>query len=63
MVVSRRFYYPFRLQHPLSLGLYQNFGQTRLEGESPVDWVEGVVILVAVLIVVSVGSLNDWQSE
>jgi Ca2+-transporting ATPase len=43
--------------------LYQDFGQTRPEGEPPVDWVEGVTILVAVFIVVSVGSLNDWQKE
>jgi len=28
-----------------------------------VDWVEGVTILVAILIVVLVGSLNDWQKE
>jgi len=47
----------------LSLGLFQDFGQPRPEGEPPVDWVEGVTILVAVLIVVLVGSLNDWQKE
>jgi hypothetical protein len=29
--------------------------------DPPVDWVEGVAIIVAVLIVVGVGSLNDWQ--
>lgn len=28
-----------------------------------VDWVEGVAILVAVCIVVIVGSVNDWQKE
>lgn len=27
------------------------------------EWIEGVAILVAVLIVVLVGSLNDWQKE
>lgn len=27
------------------------------------DWVEGVAIMVAILIVVIVGSLNDWQKE
>ena len=27
------------------------------------DWVEGVAILAAILIVVGVGSLNDWQKE
>lgn len=47
----------------LSLGLFRDFGQTRPEGEPPVDWVEGVTILVAVLIVILVGSLNDWQKE
>jgi P-type Ca2+ transporter type 2C len=47
----------------LSLGLFQDFGTKRPEGDPPVDWVEGVTILVAVLIVVLVGSLNDWQKE
>jgi len=47
----------------LSLGLFQDFGQPRLEGEPPVDRVEGVIILVAILIVVPVGSLNDCQKE
>jgi Ca2+-transporting ATPase len=47
----------------LSLGLFQDFGQPRPDGEPPVDWVEGVTILVAILIVVLVGSLNDWQKE
>ena len=47
----------------LALGLFQDFGTTRPEGDPPVDWVEGVAIIVAVLIVVGVGSLNDWQKE
>ena len=47
----------------LALGLFQDFGTTRPEGEPPVDWVEGVTIIVAVLIVVGVGSVNDWQKE
>jgi Ca2+-transporting ATPase len=47
----------------LALGLFQDFGTTRPEGDPPVDWVEGVTILVAVLIVVGVGSINDWQKE
>lgn len=47
----------------LALGLFQDFGTTRPEGDPPVDWVEGVTIIVAVLIVVLVGSLNDWQKE
>lgn len=33
------------------------------DGDPPVDWVEGVAIIVALLIVVGVGSLNDWQKE
>ncbi|KAG5354130.1 hypothetical protein C0989_007491 [Termitomyces sp. Mn162] len=37
----------------LALGLFQDFGTPRPEGEPPVDWVEGVAIMVAVAIVVS----------
>ena len=37
----------------LSLGLFQDFGTPRLPGQAPVDWVEGVAIMVAILIVVS----------
>ncbi|KIK99153.1 hypothetical protein PAXRUDRAFT_132713 [Paxillus rubicundulus Ve08.2h10] len=47
----------------LALGLFQDFGTPRPEGEPPVDWVEGVAIVIAILIVVVVGSLNDWQKE
>ncbi|GLB40161.1 putative this magnesium-dependent enzyme catalyzes the hydrolysis of ATP coupled with the transport of calcium [Lyophyllum shimeji] len=47
----------------LALGLFQDFGTPRPPGEAPVDWVEGVAIMVAVAIVVIVGSLNDWQKE
>ncbi|KAG8927415.1 hypothetical protein FRC00_002114 [Tulasnella sp. 408] len=58
----------------LALGLYSDFGTThelvtcpstgRKECTEPkVEWVEGVAILIAVLIVVLVGSLNDWQKE
>ncbi|WFD39356.1 P-type Ca(2+) transporter [Malassezia japonica] len=59
----------------LALGFYTDFGQEERvpclnpdEGETDckapkVDWVEGVAILVAVLIVDLVGSLNDWQKE
>ncbi|KAI9463227.1 calcium-translocating P-type ATPase [Lactarius psammicola] len=47
----------------LALGLFQDFGTPRPNGEPPVDWVEGVAIIAAILIVVSVGSLNDWQKE
>jgi Ca2+-transporting ATPase len=45
----------------LALGLYQDFGQ---DAPGPkVRWVEGVTIMVAVVIVVVVGSLNDYQKE
>ncbi|TFK49949.1 calcium-translocating P-type ATPase [Heliocybe sulcata] len=47
----------------LALGLFQDFGTPRPAGEPPVDWVEGVAICVAILIVVMVGSVNDWQKE
>ncbi|KAF5392317.1 hypothetical protein D9757_001407 [Collybiopsis confluens] len=48
----------------LALGLFQDFGAPRAADAGPkVDWVEGVAIVVAILIVVIVGSLNDWQKE
>jgi len=42
----------------LSLGLYETFS-----GGSSVDWVEGVAICVAIVIVVVVGAFNDYQKE
>lgn len=42
----------------LALGLYETFS-----GGSQVDWVEGVAICVAIIIVVAVGAVNDWQKE
>lgn len=47
----------------LALGLYQTFGQKHTDGEAPVEWVEGVAIMAAIIIVVVVGALNDWQKE
>lgn len=48
----------------LALGLYETFGAKHEPGApAPVDWVEGVAICVAIVIVVMVGSLNDWQKE
>lgn len=48
----------------LALGLYETLGVKHLPGEPPaVDWIEGVAICVAIVIVVMVGSLNDWQKE
>ncbi|KAG5298995.1 cation-transporting ATPase [Histoplasma capsulatum G186AR] len=42
----------------LSLGLYETFS-----GGSQVDWIEGVAICVAILIVTIVTAANDWQKE
>lgn len=47
----------------LAIGLYQTFGQAHKPGEAKVEWVEGVAIIVAIVIVVMVGSLNDYQKE
>jgi P-type Ca2+ transporter type 2C len=48
----------------LAIGLYQTFGvEHKPEDGAPVDWVEGVAIMVAIFIVVVVGSLNDYQKE
>ncbi|KAL4755063.1 hypothetical protein BDW72DRAFT_164989 [Aspergillus terricola var. indicus] len=45
----------------LALGIYQSV--TAAPGEPRVQWVEGVAIIVAILIVVVVGAANDWQKE
>lgn len=45
----------------LALGIYQSV--TATGGEARVQWVEGVAIIVAILIVVIVGAANDWQKE
>jgi len=47
----------------LALGIYQSVGQPHEDGEAPVEWVEGVAIMVAIVIVVVVGAVNDWQKE
>ncbi|KAF9644891.1 Ca-transporting ATPase, partial [Thelephora ganbajun] len=47
----------------LALGFFQDSGPGRVPGNPPVDRVEGVAIIVAVFIVVMVGSVNDWQKE
>lgn len=47
----------------LALGFYQTFGVKHEPGEPKVEWVEGVAIIVAILIVVVVGAANDWQKE
>ncbi|KAK4034511.1 Ca2+-transporting ATPase [Parachaetomium inaequale] len=48
----------------LGLGLYQTFDGHHEEGRGArVGWIEGVAIIVAILVVVIVGALNDWQKE
>lgn len=47
----------------LALGLYQTFGVKHEPGVPKIEWVEGVAIIVAIVIVVVVGALNDWQKE
>ncbi|KJZ69962.1 hypothetical protein HIM_10654 [Hirsutella minnesotensis 3608] len=47
----------------LAIGLYQTFGGEHKPDEPKVEWVEGVAIIVAIAIVVIVGSLNDYSKE
>lgn len=48
----------------LALGLYETFGAKHPPGSpTPVDWVEGLAICIAIVIVVLVTALNDWQKE
>ncbi|KAK0711850.1 hypothetical protein B0H67DRAFT_647193 [Lasiosphaeris hirsuta] len=47
----------------LSLGLYQAFWLPHAPGQQRVEWVDGVTIMVAVIIVVVAGALNDYQKE
>ena len=48
----------------LALGIYEAVGQPRAPGEpQSLDWVEGLAILVAVVIVVLVTGFNDYKRE
>ncbi|KAJ3335189.1 hypothetical protein HDU93_006221, partial [Gonapodya sp. JEL0774] len=48
----------------LAVGLFQDFGPTAKDnGEPKTHWIEGVAIIIAVIIVVLTGSINDWQKE
>lgn len=48
----------------LALGLYETFGVEHPPGSPPpVDWIEGCAICIAIVIVVLVGALNDYQKE
>lgn len=44
----------------LAVGIYQSLSPS---SEGDVQWVEGVAIIVAILVVVVVGAANDWQKE
>jgi len=48
----------------LSIGLYEDFGPGSENNDEPkVHWIEGVAILVSVFIVITAGSINDYQKE
>ncbi|WYZ35544.1 hypothetical protein EsH8_X_000191 [Colletotrichum jinshuiense] len=47
----------------LAIGIYQTVGLPHAADEPKVEWVEGVAIVVAIAIVVIVGSLNDYSKE
>jgi Ca2+-transporting ATPase len=49
----------------LSIGLYEDFGPPHKEqpDEPQVHWIEGVAILISVFIVITAGSVNDYQKE
>jgi P-type Ca2+ transporter type 2C len=47
----------------LSLGLYQTIALPHKPGQPRVEWAEGVTIMAAVIIVIVVGALNDYQKE
>ncbi len=48
----------------LALGMYETFGVAHPPGSPmPVDWVEGLAICIAIIVVVMVGSINDFQKE
>ncbi|VDL19868.1 unnamed protein product [Hymenolepis diminuta] len=50
----------------LGLSLYMKFNSVPAHGEpseNETGWIEGVAILVAVIVVVAVVAVNDWQKE
>ena len=47
----------------LAVGFYQAFGTVHTPSNPPIEWVEGVAIVTAIVIIVLVGSVNDWQKE
>ncbi|KAB8256553.1 plasma membrane calcium-transporting ATPase [Aspergillus pseudonomiae] len=47
----------------LALGLYQALATKHSARNPPVEWVEGVSILVAIIVIVLVGAANDFQKQ
>lgn len=51
----------------MAVGLYEDIAEPEYDAKgnkiAGVKWVEGVAIIVAILIVVMVGSVNDFQKE
>jgi P-type Ca2+ transporter type 2C len=47
----------------LAIGLYQTFNTPHSGSNPPLEWVEGVSIIVAIVIIVLVGSANDYKKE
>ncbi|KAF2868451.1 hypothetical protein BDV95DRAFT_500506 [Massariosphaeria phaeospora] len=48
----------------LALGLYETLGVVHPpDAPASVDWVEGLAICIAIILVVLVTALNDWQKE
>jgi Ca2+-transporting ATPase len=47
----------------LALGLYQTIGTKHSANNLPVEWVEGVSILVAIVVITLAAAANDYQKE
>ncbi|KAJ5120267.1 ATPase P-type K/Mg/Cd/Cu/Zn/Na/Ca/Na/H-transporter [Penicillium bovifimosum] len=47
----------------LAVGLYQTFGTKHSANNPPVEWVEGVSILVAIIVITLAGAVNDYHKE
>ena len=47
----------------LAIGLYQSLDTSHAPGEPHIEWVQGVAIIIAIIIIVLVGSINDYQKE
>ncbi|KAF4626756.1 hypothetical protein G7Y89_g11402 [Cudoniella acicularis] len=47
----------------LAIGLYQTFGTVHTPQNPPLEWIEGVAIIVAIVVIVIVGSVNDYEKE